>query len=145
MNQVPDEIIESLRGVTRLGEAELVEAIRVLQLKEATVTDSPESKGGVGLIAVAIAIQKVSLRLKKFSLRPIWSLRWVAKPVGYLLPRDDREEWLGDLEEIHHLMLVEETYPAWIINLVIAIKTLLLVWTAVEVHIVNLFSRNSGA
>ena len=69
----------------------------------------------------------------------------MARPVGYLLPRDDREEWLGDLEEIHHLMLVEDKYPIWFINLIVGTKTLLLVWSAIEVHIVNLFNRNSGA
>ena len=83
-------------------------------------------------------------RLQTFS-SSVWSLRWVAKPIGYLLPRDDREEWLGDLEEIYHLMLFEGKYPIWFINLIIATKTSLLVWSAIEVHIINLLDRNSGA
>ena len=60
-----------------------------------------------------------------------WAYRGVAKPLGYLLSSDEREEWIGDLLEIQERMILEDRYSIHVINIVISVKAALLVWVKV--------------
>lgn len=78
------------------------------------------------------------------TIQKTWSLRWLATPIAYLFPKDDREEWLGCLTEMHYELIEQEHYPYWLVNAITVGRILLLVWSAVEVKVLNLISRIRG-
>lgn len=67
-----------------------------------------------------------------------WASRWIAVPVGYLFSKEQREEWLGDLQEIIHEMHCE-SYPGWIINVICIGKTIILIVSALRIKITDFF------
>ena len=94
----------------------------------------------VGFLKAIIALQTQKLTFNK-----TWVLRWVAIPIAYLFPKKDREEWLGDLREMHHDLIVEEKYPIWVVNTITLGRTIILVWSAIEVRVLDLLSHITGA
>lgn len=70
-----------------------------------------------------------------------WSYRWIGRPVGYLLNKREREEWFGDLLEIQDLMIKEDRYPVFVINLIISMKTLLLVGSKLRSMLTDVVSK----
>ena len=75
--------------------------------------------------------------------RPV-SYIWLARPVGYLLNKREREEWFGDLLEIQDQMINEDRYPIPVINLIIAIKTLCLLGSKVSSVFTEIVSKVIG-
>ncbi len=68
-----------------------------------------------------------------------WTSRWIAAPVGYLCSKEQREEWLGDLQEII-LEMQTKSYPRWMINLICIGKTTILILSAFEIKISDFFT-----
>lgn len=68
-----------------------------------------------------------------------WASRWIAAPIGYLCSKEQREEWLGDLQEIIHEMQAKK-YPRWIINLICVGKTSILIFSVFEIKISDFFT-----
>jgi hypothetical protein len=68
-----------------------------------------------------------------------WEMKWFSRPLAYLLPRDDREEWLGDLVETRH-DLIKEGYPKWVASLITVAKSGLLVWSLIRIRYQDLVS-----
>jgi hypothetical protein len=75
--------------------------------------------------------------------KPSWTTRWIAKPVAYLFPKANREEWIGDLMEQEN-ELIKDGYPRWLVNLISLGKTMILVWSAIEMRVLDLISRVRG-
>ena len=73
-----------------------------------------------------------------------WVVNWIALPVAYLFPRSEREEWLGDLRETHHELIIDNHYPRWVVSAITVVKTLLLIGTALEVRVLMLVSHIRG-
>ncbi len=69
----------------------------------------------------------------------LWARKWIARPVAVLFPKQKREEWLGDLHEIIDRWQRKYQYPIWFINLMIIVKTFVLILSAIEIRIVDLF------
>lgn len=69
-----------------------------------------------------------------------WSSRWVAFPLGYLLSKKQREEWIGDLNETKFEML-EQAYPLWLINTIIMLKTVRKIPSILGIKITDLLSK----
>ncbi len=66
-----------------------------------------------------------------------WADRWLAYPVICLFPADRREEWLGDLYEVRN-DLIDKQYPRWLVNFHIAGRTLILVYSALKISLIDL-------
>jgi hypothetical protein len=64
--------------------------------------------------------------------------RWVVFPLVCLLPRDRREEWLGDLYELHQEML-RKKYPRWFVNVVDLCRVLALILSELKIKISDFF------
>ena len=94
--------------------------------------------------ALCAVVIQIKCALPRHTKNKTWFLRWLATPVAYLFPKADREEWLGDLYEMHYELIEQEHYPYWIVNAITAAKTLILVWSAVEVRVLDLVSRIRG-
>jgi hypothetical protein len=67
--------------------------------------------------------------------------RWFAVPIAYLFPKAHREEWLGDLYELHQEMIDEE-YPHWFINVVDAFRVFVLIGSALKINLTDLISKS---
>jgi hypothetical protein len=63
--------------------------------------------------------------------------RWLASPVAYLFPKAYREEWLGDLYELHQKM-IDEGYPRWSINVEDVLLVLVLIGSALKINFADL-------
>lgn len=74
----------------------------------------------------------------------LWAIRWIGKPIGFLLSRNEREEWIGDLKEIRYRMLHVEKYPILFINVVISAKCFCLVFVKIQCLIVEAVSQIIG-
>jgi hypothetical protein len=74
-----------------------------------------------------------------------WSSRWVASPVAYLFPKERREEWLGDLREVSYIMLHQESYPRWMVNIVVAGRTVVLLASALKIQLSDLLALKRRA
>lgn len=72
-----------------------------------------------------------------------WSSRWIAAPVAYLFPKERREEWLGDLMDLHR-ELQNKDYPAWLITLIDIGTTIRLILSAIEIKLTDLVSQFFG-
>lgn len=46
-----------------------------------------------------------------------WASRWIVSLVAYLMDARQREEWLGDLLEVHREMILKGR-PRWLINII---------------------------
>lgn len=68
-----------------------------------------------------------------------WEMKWFSRPLAYLIPKDDREEWLGDLVEARHELL-KAGYPRWIASLITVAKSGLLVWSLIRIRYQDLVS-----
>ena len=68
-----------------------------------------------------------------------WTSRWVASSIAYLFPENSREEWLGDLYEVNREMLHKE-YPRWWVNSITALRTLILVISALQIKLSDLLT-----
>lgn len=72
-----------------------------------------------------------------------WVTWWVAAPIAYLLSPKDREEWIGDLQEVNHQMTLAG-YPRWMINLVNIGKLIRLIVSFIDIKIVDLIIKLRG-
>ncbi len=68
--------------------------------------------------------------------------KWVAVPIGYLLPKERREEWLGDLYEANAQLLRQE-YPRWMIECINVGRVLILAWSAIKIEIMDFISKGN--
>ncbi len=67
--------------------------------------------------------------------------RWIASPVVYLFPKSRREEWLGDLYELH-IEMQQKDYPPWIINTIDILRTVILIFSAIKITVADLIIIN---
>jgi hypothetical protein len=67
-----------------------------------------------------------------------WSSRWIAVPIAYLFPVEQREEWLGDLYESNWVLL-HKNYPRWLVNLIDVGRTMVLIASALQIKVSDLF------
>lgn len=65
--------------------------------------------------------------------RKSWTTRWLAIPVALILPKDRREEWLGDLYDLYNNKIVQK-YPPFVANLIVICRTLVLIGSAIEIN-----------
>jgi hypothetical protein len=84
-------------------------------------------------------LEKDRRKYKKSDTAETWVSRWIASPIAYLFPRERREEWLGDLYELHREMLHKD-YPRWWINLVDLVRTIILIVSAFQIKFSDFFS-----
>jgi hypothetical protein len=75
--------------------------------------------------------------------RQPWVTWWVAGPIAYLLSADQREEWIGDLREVNHQMMLAG-YPKWMINLVNVGKIIRLIVSSIDIKLVDLILKLRG-
>ena len=68
----------------------------------------------------------------------LWGFRWVAYPVASLFPKQKREEWIGDMHEVMYQMEKYHKYPRWFTNIMIILKTFVLILSAIEISIKDL-------
>jgi hypothetical protein len=90
------------------------------------------------LIGETLAISIASV-ISNNSSSESWDMKWFSRPLSYLLPKDDREEWLGDLVEARHELL-KAGYPRWIASLITVAKSGLLVWSLIRIRYQDLVS-----
>jgi hypothetical protein len=64
---------------------------------------------------------------------------WYVRPVGFLLPKHRREEWLGDLEEARRELL-QRGYPRWVANLMTLGRVIILTWGFVKAQYGDMIS-----
>jgi hypothetical protein len=67
-----------------------------------------------------------------------WANRWIATPVAYLCPKERREEWLGDLYEIHQ-DLSRQKNSRWLVNIIVLGKISLFVISALKIKVSDFF------
>ena len=84
-------------------------------------------------------LQKRLRKYKEFEPAETWASRWVAAPIAYLFPEERREEWLGDLYEVNREM-IRKGYGRWLVNLINAGRTVILVLSAIKVKLSNFIS-----
>jgi hypothetical protein len=113
----------------------------------AVVKTSLESEEeAIKLLEKASKLEARLRRYKPSDLVDTWSIRWVASPVAYLFPESSREEWLGDLYEVNHLM-IHKGYPRWTIHLINIGKTLILIGSSIGIKLSdlpNFLGRKTG-
>lgn len=68
-----------------------------------------------------------------------WSSRWLATPLGFLMSPDEREEWLGDLEESIY-KLREKGYPEWMLNVIFTLRCILLCLSTLQIKVSDVFT-----
>lgn len=85
------------------------------------------------------AFVKLLRKYKKTDPTETWSRRWVASPIAYLLPKERREEWLGDLYEVNREML-HKGYPRWLVNVINVGRTAILVVSSLHIKLLDLLS-----
>lgn len=68
----------------------------------------------------------------------LWARKWIARPVAFLFPKQKREEWEGDLDEIIDQWQKLYKYPRWFTNIMIIVKTFILILSAIEISIKDL-------
>jgi hypothetical protein len=66
----------------------------------------------------------------------LWAFKWIACPTIYLFPSDRWEEQFGDLHELTSIMLTK--YPRPYVNVIIILKTLVLVLSAIQIQLQDL-------
>jgi hypothetical protein len=67
-----------------------------------------------------------------------WASYWVARPLGYVMSKDEREEWLGDLIQVNRELL--RLYPRWCVNVIIIMRVIRLLASAIEIKISDFIS-----
>lgn len=85
---------------------------------------------------------KLRRKLRKYvQFNPVetWASRWVASSVGYLLPAERREEWLGDLDEVSREM-IHKCYPRWWVNVIAIGRTGVLIVSSLQIKLMDLIS-----
>jgi hypothetical protein len=68
-------------------------------------------------------------------------IRWFAVPIASLFPKAHREEWLGDLYDLHQGMIDEE-YPHWFINARDIFSVFILIGSALKINLIDLISKS---
>lgn len=128
---------ESLEMQSR-GFSKLPEWKRVKLMKAAI--DHTEAK--LDTLEKRSALEKRLRKYKSFDPAETWISRWLSSPIAYLFPEERREEWLGDLYELHREML-HKKYPWWLINCIDLGRTIILVISALQIKISDFFSPTS--
>ena len=85
---------------------------------------------------------KLNRKLHKYTKQnpyETWSSRWIAAPTAYLISKEKREEWIGDLNEINEEMVRKE-YPRWLINIINVGQTSILVFSALKIKAGDILS-----
>jgi hypothetical protein len=75
-------------------------------------------------------------KLKSANPTETWVSRWMASPIAYIFPKERREEWLGDLYEVHREML-EKNYPRWLVNCIDVAKIAVLLTSALQIKVMD--------
>jgi hypothetical protein len=96
----------------------------------------------IKLLERASALEKRRRKYKRSDPVETWVSRWIASPVSYLFPEARREEWLGDLYELHREMFRKE-YPRWLINLMDLGRTVILIVSAFRIKLSDFFSMSA--
>lgn len=91
------------------------------------------------LLEETFRLHKRFRKYKRSDPAETWTSRWVASPIAYLLPENSREEWLGDLYEVNREML-HKGYSRWWINLINALRTIILVISALQIKLSDLLA-----
>lgn len=68
-----------------------------------------------------------------------WTSRWIATPTAHLFLAERREEWLGDLYE-SNLILLDQNYPRWLVNVINVGRTVILVVSAIQIRLSDLLT-----
>ncbi|CCH97073.1 hypothetical protein MICAB_2910016 [Microcystis aeruginosa PCC 9717] len=94
-----------------------------------------KSSGTISSIGNLSESEAVVNHIMEVLYRKSWTTRWLAIPVALILPKDRREEWLGDLYDLYNNKIVQK-YPPFVANLIVICRTLgssvcVMQWTGV--------------
>jgi hypothetical protein len=93
----------------------------------------------VELLEKASELEKRLRKYKQSDPAETWASKWVASPIAYLLPKERREEWLGDLYETNREML-HKSYPRWFVSVTAIGRTIILIISACKIKLLDFFS-----
>lgn len=130
------EAQQQLAGRMPLNYQEAQQVLRELEQPEELLIASEKK---LELLERASRLHKRSRKYKRFDSAETWTSRWVASSIAYLFPENSREEWLGDLYEVNREML-HKGYPRWWINLINALRTAILVISALQIKLSDLLT-----
>jgi hypothetical protein len=68
---------------------------------------------------------------------------WLSAPIAYMLSEEQREEWLGDLQEVNREMM-RKGYPEWMISIVNVGQIIRLIVSSLDIKIVDLILKLRG-
>jgi hypothetical protein len=114
------------------SEAEVVAELVV------TVSDSSSSGVDDNQQAVEIVDAELCDAPVTSNTTETWASFWVARSLGYVMPKDEREEWLGDLMQVNREL--PSLYPRWWINVIIIARVIRLLVSALEIKISDFIS-----
>lgn len=97
----------------------------------------------ITLFEKASTLAKRSRKYNTYNPGETWASRWVAAPIGYLLPEARREEWLGDLYEVNQEM-IKKGFPLLIVNLINIVRTFILTISALNIQLKDLLKFGIG-
>lgn len=103
-----------------------------------TVSDSPSSGVDYHQQAVEIVDAELCDAPVTSNITETWASFWVARSLGYVMPKDEREEWLGDLMQVNREL--PSLYPRWWINVIIIARVIRLLISALEIKISDFIS-----
>jgi hypothetical protein len=93
----------------------------------------------VELLEKASELEKRLRKYKPSDPAETWGSKWFASPIAYLLPKERREEWLGDLYETNREML-HKGYPRWLVSITAIARTIILMISACKIKLLDFFS-----
>nr|WP_290225638.1 hypothetical protein [Trichocoleus desertorum] len=93
----------------------------------------------VELLEKASELEKKLRKYKQSDPSETWASKWLASPIAYLLPKERREEWLGDLYEINREML-HKGYPRWFVSVTAIVRTLILIISSCKIKLLDFCS-----
>lgn len=87
-------------------------------------------------------LSDINKKVKRYDSNPVSETvisKWLAFPLASLLPKDRREEWLGDLYESQQEM-INKKYPNWFINIVDILRVIVLIASGLKIKLSDFIS-----
>jgi hypothetical protein len=101
------------------------------------VSDEPDKT--IEVLEEPSHLRKHLRRYQPFRFEETWTSRWIVTPIAHLFPAERREEWLGDLYE-SNLILLDQNYPRWLVNVINVGRTVILIVSAMQIKLSDLLT-----
>nr|WP_290224283.1 hypothetical protein [Trichocoleus desertorum] len=105
--------------------------------------DREKQESWIELIEEYIGLEKRSRKFRPKDPTEPRITYWLSAPIAYMLSEEQREEWLGDLQEVNREMM-RKGYPEWMISIVNVGQIIRLIVSSLDIKIVDLILKLRG-